>query len=150
MMSNFCREARVWLRLVNNRIMPIDHYSSMSKLAHPLDRVLDPIDSMVEISKVMAPGLSEKHNLTPTAERAGQSTLIAQMYKILVIHGENMRLDYSSVYVEAAHTVYSRALLGEDVNLLDNEDVCSVDLMQANLDVGEEVESQPQVNPNNE
>ncbi|KAK4363298.1 hypothetical protein RND71_018539 [Anisodus tanguticus] len=101
------------------------------ELAHPLENVFDPIDSMVDISKVMAPRQSEKHNLTPTEERAGQSTLLSQMQKMLVIHGEHMRLDYSSVYVDAPHTVYSKALLGEDANLPDDEDVCSVDLMHA-------------------
>ncbi|KAK4354387.1 hypothetical protein RND71_026581 [Anisodus tanguticus] len=30
-MRNFCREARVWLRLLNYRIMPLEHYSSMKK-----------------------------------------------------------------------------------------------------------------------
>ena len=30
-MSNFCREARVWLRLLNARIMPLDHFSEVQR-----------------------------------------------------------------------------------------------------------------------
>ncbi|KAK4357614.1 hypothetical protein RND71_023224 [Anisodus tanguticus] len=143
-MRNFCKEARVWLRLLNYSIMPLGHYSSVKKervsivyffikvlpinigywmmkeirrmreckakrlsygttlttfmmmlnrdLARPLDRVLEPLDSTTDISKVMAPGQSVKHNLTPAKERSSQSTLISQMHKIMVIQGEHFRL----------------------------------------------------------
>ncbi|KAK4370212.1 hypothetical protein RND71_009687 [Anisodus tanguticus] len=37
-----------------------------SDLAHPLDRVLDPLDRTIDIFIVLAQGQSVKHNLTPT------------------------------------------------------------------------------------
>ncbi|KAJ8557153.1 hypothetical protein K7X08_002778 [Anisodus acutangulus] len=116
-------------------------------LAHLFDRVLDPLDSMIDISKVLALGQSVKHNLTPVEECSGKYTLITQIHKIMVIQGEHFRLYYLSVYAEAPHIVYSRALLGEDARLPEDEVVCLVDQMMADLAVGKEVESQPQGDP---
>ncbi|KAK4366579.1 hypothetical protein RND71_014459 [Anisodus tanguticus] len=118
-----------------------------SDLAHLFDRVLGPLDSMIDISKVLALGQSVKHNLTPVEECSGKSTLITQIHKIMVIQGEHFQLYYLSVYAEAPHTVYSRALLGEDARLPEDEVVCLVYQMMADLAVGKEVESQPQGDP---
>ncbi|KAK4373158.1 hypothetical protein RND71_008542 [Anisodus tanguticus] len=148
-MGNFTQKARVWLRLLNYRIMPFDHYTDVSKervyivyfimMGQPVNIGYWMLQEMIKVLKFKSKRLSFGNTLTAYLLKI-DNTLPRhdQLRKMAVITDERFELDFPSLFIKAPHTTHFRALLRDKSRMPIDEDVNSVDLMEVDAEAEDE------------
>lgn len=189
-MGKFQKPARVWLKLINHRIRPLDHYSTVTReracmiyffmtgqpvnlgywmlkeivktrdnlskrlhFANTLttlvmkrftdifdprgDRVIAAPTETVDISNVQAPDETPKAKLTPAEEREGQANLLARMHAMMEWQCRQAGMDFTALDARFPLSTISKQIIGGRVELPEDEDMNTVDLMSSASEDGE-------------
>lgn len=101
------------------------------------DRVIAAPTETVDISNVQAPDETPKAKLTPAEEREGQANLLARMHAMMEWQCRQAGMDFTALDAQFPLSTISKQIIGGRVELPEDEDVNTVDLMSSASEDGE-------------